>query len=332
MSKVFIKTIIFIIALILCATNISCNKGKGANNQTDFEYETSIITLDVLGGNATLIKTPTLTFLIDCGAGGDLAKSTVDKIKSYGVTSIDYFILTHMDEKHIGATEHILNAFSVKTVYLPDIPKSFISDYAFYEVHYNYVITKLGEQNVRYNKTYESVSFDGGVLMLLSPLDKGNRNSSYATLFASVSPTENQIDDICPIIYFSYKGVRFVISGDAGISQEELVLKSNQTDLFNKAINAQALINLNEIDFFSLSKHGSDTANSEEFIKLLKPKNALISVSSENQGCPKSSVLENIYNAQNSCRFYSTMLVGDICAYVNANGEYKVTTQKELQK
>ena len=329
MNKAFAKILSIFLTLLSCCFYFSCDKNNTRTDTIEFVSEASVITLDVASGNATLIKTPTLTFLIDCGSGSRLGESTVKKIKSYGVSDIDYFVLTHMDEAHIGATELILQNFNVKTAYLPDIPKSYLSNYSLYQNHYSSIINKLGEDKVRYNVLYENVIFDGGIFMLLSPLDSMHKNSSYATLLSTTTPTESQIDDICPIVYFSYKGVRFVVSGDAGKSQEEIVIKNNQTDLYNKAINKTDLIDLNEVEFFSLSKHGNDTANSNNYIKLLKPKNALVSLSSQNQGCPKTSVLESIYNENSDCKFYNTMLVGDICTYINANGEYKVATQKE---
>lgn len=333
MSKVLLKSFSFLLAFLLCCFSFSCKKEEVQEiKEEQVVYDASVITLDVLSGNATLIKFPDVTILIDCGLGGEVGSKTVEKLKSYGVTDIDYFILSHMDENHIGATENILDNFNVKTAYVPDILDVLLDEYPLYKTHYEAIKNKIGVDNVKKNKVFEKITFENGLLFFLSPLDKTHKDSSYAKLFASLVPTEQQIDDVCPILYLSYKGVRFVISGDAGVSQEQIVNSYNSIGFYNKSLAKENAINLSEVDFWNLSSHGNDTGNSLEFINLLKPKNLLISVTSDNKGCPKTSVLENVLSARNDCEFYSTMLVGDICTHITDNGKYEVKTQKELQK
>ena len=332
MKKFYSRTAVFVLMLLSLAFFGGCKNQTDPTIEPDFTYSALVVTLDVGNGNSTLIKLPDVTILIDCGSSGDTGNKTVEKLKAYGVSDIDYLILSHMDENHIGAVEKILQSFTVKTAFVPDLPQIVLNEYPLYEAHYNALIGVIGEQNIKKNIIYNTIEIPNGVFMFLSPLDRANQDSSMSKLVSTSTPTEELIDDVSPVIYFSYKGVRFVFSSDAGQSQEQLVLTNDKIGLYDKFFQESDLVNLREVDFYNLSSHGDDKGNTKDFIDHLSAKNLLISVSSENQGCPKTKVLENALSARNDCKFYSTMLVGDICTYILETGEYLVKTQKDMQK
>ncbi len=329
--KPFLRLLCLILSVFTALTLISCGK-EVQIVETDFAHETKVITLDVENGNATLITTPGANILIDCGASGKVGENTIEKIKAYGVKEIDYFILSHIDDNHIGATELIFENFSVKKVFVPNLNGEDVSRFNGYADIYNLIKSKVNDSDIYFNQVFTNIELKDGLLLMLSPSSPQALGGSYDKLLASDILTESLHDDVSPIIYFSYKGVRFVFSSDAGINEEKLVLDNNSANLYNAYFNKQGFINLSEVDFYSLSSHGDDTGNSPEFIDVLKPKNALVSVSTENKNCPKTSVLDSLYTARLNTKIFSTMLVGDICAYVNANGEYIVKTQKDTYK
>ncbi len=331
--KPFLRIFYLIFIIVLAVLGSSCGKSEPfIVKDDDVSFDAKVITLDVENGSATLIKTPNATILIDCGAGGQVGNDTIEKLKAYKITQIDYFILTHIDENHIGNTKAILENFNVKNAFVPDVLGNNLNKFPTFNDKYSAIKQKVGDGNIFTNVMFRYIKLDGGFLTMLSPQDKSVMGSSYDKLLSSVNPEYNLHDNTSPIIYFSYKGVRFIFANDAGVSEEKFVLTNNSANLYNFALRNQDTVELDGIDFLTLSSHGNDSANSPEFINELRPKNAIISLSADNKNCPKSSVLESLLSARSDCKIFSTMLVGDICAYITANGEYIVKTQKDTQR
>lgn len=57
--------------------------------------------------------------LLDTGDADDY-DLIAGRLTSAGVDTIDYMILSHLDNDHIGSADRILQTFTVKTVYMPD--------------------------------------------------------------------------------------------------------------------------------------------------------------------------------------------------------------------
>ena len=80
--------------------------------------------------------------------------------------------------------------------------------------------------------------------------------------------------------------------------------------------------NIENIDFFKVGHHGSNTSSNIEFINTIKPKYSLISVGENNRyNHPKDSVLDTL----KSSKIYRTDLDGSIEIKINKNG-YKIKT------
>ena len=332
MNKLFIKNafIFLLTAFFLIFTGCGAQSDAQTSDKTgDFTYQTRVITLDVLDGNSTLILTPGRTVLIGVGSSNN-AEKTVEKLKGYGVKDIDVLILNSILEEHVLSLSNILDNFNVKSAFVPDIASEFLDNFPLYKTQYETLLNKIGISNVKKINALEKISFNDGLLAILTPLDKLNENSSYSELFSAKTPTEEQVNNISPIIYFSYKGVKFVFSNFAGKSQEQTILEYDKVFAYDKAFGKGA-INLNDIDFLSLSRNGSSSANSVEFIEKVKAKNLLISVSGNNKnGCPSEKVINSALISYKDCKVHSTAIKGDICTYISANGDYVVKSQKEI--
>ena len=69
--------------------------------------------------DAILLQVDGTVILVDTGETDDYG--TISRcLHQYGISEIDYLILTHFDKDHIGSAAAILQNFGVKTVYLPD--------------------------------------------------------------------------------------------------------------------------------------------------------------------------------------------------------------------
>ena len=136
-------------------------------------------------------------------------------------------------------------------------------------------------------------------------------------------------DRVSPIIYLEYKGVRFILTADADKRAEELVLTNYSLGLFNYSKSNGEKVLLENIDFYKLSSHGGDSSNSLNFVKLLSPKNAIISVGSGNkQGYSSTISLSNLYDANKDYNLYRTDRDKTITVIVDEKGQYNISFEK----
>ena len=87
-----------------------------------FENSLHVLRADFLNtGNsdAILIRMDNTVILMDTGETDDYAKIS-DKLDEYGITGIDYLIISHFDNDHIGTISQVLQNYTVKAVYMPD--------------------------------------------------------------------------------------------------------------------------------------------------------------------------------------------------------------------
>lgn len=81
----------------------------------DRDLGTEIVFFAAGDGDSILIKNKDGVILIDTG----LKENRVilgDKLKTMGISTIDYMILTHPDKDHIGGASYILDNFQVKNL------------------------------------------------------------------------------------------------------------------------------------------------------------------------------------------------------------------------
>ena len=127
-TRIFLGVIIFVIilfiALILCSNLKSLYSGKSDSNnnsQDSFleEESLSVTFLDAGKADAIVLHTNNSTVLIDTGlkSGG---KELVQLIKSQGIDTIDYLILTHFDKDHVGGAARVIKKLKVNNIITSD--------------------------------------------------------------------------------------------------------------------------------------------------------------------------------------------------------------------
>lgn len=75
--------------------------------------------LDTGNSDAILIRMDDTIILMDTGESDDYPAIS-RKLTEYGITEIDYLIISHYDNDHIGTMSQILQHYTVKNVYMPD--------------------------------------------------------------------------------------------------------------------------------------------------------------------------------------------------------------------
>ena len=91
-------------------------------NSDPFENSPHVLRADFLNtgtSDAILIRMDSTVILMDTGESDDY--STISrKLTEYGITQIDYLIISHYDNDHIGTAAQILQSYTVKNLYMPD--------------------------------------------------------------------------------------------------------------------------------------------------------------------------------------------------------------------
>ena len=113
--------------MISCITTLFFTLSLFVTDKSDLSSgEYSIIILDVGQGSAAVLQTKNHVMVIDAGAKFsdrlDAGSSViVPYLRSLGIESLDYLIVSHGDNDHIGGAQAIIDAYSTVTVLGQDI-------------------------------------------------------------------------------------------------------------------------------------------------------------------------------------------------------------------
>ncbi len=339
LKRIALKSVAILIAIIFVCLICACDNVYGNPIYTGGEYKDtfevydcfSVNFLDVGEGDAVFINfADGKTMLIDSGEKNDLNLKTLRRyIDAYAKDGLDYLLLTHPDSDHTGNAETILENYTVDTAFIPDLlqPENFETYYSAYSLLKE--SEKSGKTKIVYSATGNTVVGEDYCLIFLSPNAKGTKFSAYDKVNSSIEPNADDINDLSPIIYLEYKGVRFIFTGDAGFSQEEVALDNVDTGIINRYLKRKqkSEIDLTDVDFLKVAHHGAADASGDKFLMRLTPKNAVISVGGNNiYGHPRQETLNRILAANENCNFYLTSEKGNVSVLVANYGEFTVKT------
>ncbi|MBE6620786.1 MAG: MBL fold metallo-hydrolase [Ruminococcaceae bacterium] len=226
--------------------------------------EVRVHVIDVGQGDSILLTAPGGNVLFDAG---DLASRHEQAIKNYltdlGITTLDYFIITHPDADHIGGADMILTDFTVKNVIMPDITSNSQAFAAMLDA------LEKSQANVIEAVAGETYTLGDLNLKILAPLKK-----------------YSDTNDMSVVIRATYGQVSMMFTGDAegnleGKSEKDMLATYKASEL--------------DCDFLKVGHHGSDTSSSPAFVQAVSPKIAAISCGAGNKyGHPLQSVLDTL--------------------------------------
>ncbi len=240
--------------------------------------------IDVGQGDSCLVITPkNKKILIDGGEG------KTDVLLSYlldrRIKSIDYIIISHFDSDHCNGLIEVIQKLKIKNI--------LISKQAYFCNEYKNIANLINSKKIRvtFVKQGDELSIDKNV----------NINIFY--------PPENlEYDDLnnnSIVTKLTYNKFTMLFTGDIEKSEENILNKYKSRDLQSSII--------------KIAHHGSKTSSSEEFIKAVNPKIALIGVGENNKfGHPNKKVLERLKNI--NCKIYRTDKMGEIEIKVSKEG------------
>jgi len=273
------KLLTFVLALLLLAgciyiqlkTTGGKDAGTGKNvsqkaNTEESQNQPAILKvhfLDVGQGDSILVQFPGgRNMLVDAGKNGS-APVIISYLKKNDVKKIDYLVGTHPHEDHIGSLDAVIRNFEIGEVFMPGVTTNTQT--------FRDVVTAAK------NKGLQITAAKAGANIL----EEGNLS---VKILAPVGTEYENLNNYSAVIKVKYGDVSFLLTGDA----EEL---SEKEILAGKAdVKAQVL---------KVGHHGSNSSTSQEFLKAVGPRYAVISVGAGNDyHHPHEATLDRLMKAQ----------------------------------
>ena len=235
-----------------------------------FPKDLEIHFLDVGQGDSCFIITPNRrTILIDGGGSTsstfDVGKDTlIPYVLDKGYTKLDYVFISHFDQDHVGGILSLLEELKVGQIF----------------------ISKQGETSDNYEAFLKIVQEKN---LQVQEVKMGDKMTIGDVTFHILWPSEkqieeNQLNNNAMVMKLQYKDFSMLFTGDIEEVAEKKILSVYSDNLDN--LKATVL---------KVAHHGSKSSSTEEFLKAVNSKVAMIGVGENNMfGHPSNVVLERL--------------------------------------
>lgn len=265
-----------VLLLLLCLvwfTLPGCTTEKATSSgQVTFHF------IDVGQGDASLITTPAGNILIDAGTN-EAELSLGSYLELCGITEIDYLLLTHPHEDHIGGADMILSRFPVDTVIMTGAQADSVVAQRLYEG-----IEKAGCRVLTATPGLTLTLGDVRITVL------GPGEEAMAETGTAVADGGEDGNDSSMIIRVDFGQVSALYMGDAEAEAEAWLLDTWQDS------------GLLDCDILKLGHHGSASSSTEAFLRAVTPAFGIVSSGAGNPyGHPAASVLCRLEEMDITC-------------------------------
>ncbi len=239
--------------------------------------------LDVGQSDCTIVICNDEVLMIDCGTYNQL-NTIRQSIHTLEIGKIDYMLITHQHDDHMGSAIDLLDDLTVENFIMPRLTQSNnVSSKT-----YNVLINTINSKNINKIPAQDCKSFMLG-----------------EALVEILSPTvqSNNLNNMSVVLKITYGDTEFLFQGDAESKIENDLLWSDY-DI--------------DVDVLKSGHHGSKTSSTDKYLDATSPEIAIISSGyGNNYGHPNATVLERF--EKEGISTFNTFLDGDIA--VASDGE-----------
>lgn len=230
--------------LLLLSSCVSDTKKAAGEMAQPETTDLEVYFFDAGKADAILLTTENGTVLIDAGEKG-FGKTILAHLEEKGIDKIDYLIITHFDQDHVGGAAKVINNITVETVLQSNCPKD--------SEEYEKYVKALDNAGLEAATVQETCVFTlDGVAYTVDPPRQSrysSDNSNNSSLIVTVRNGENN----------------FLFTGDAQTERLEEFLDSSW----------------DTYDVLKIPHHGKDEPLLGALIESTKPAYAVITSSDE---------------------------------------------------
>lgn len=252
--------------------DISSNKNSLQNSKdnkvTDESTNTIVSDITVNGqlkvhyinvgqADSILVQQGSQNMLIDAGTNAS-ANTLIGYLKAQNIKKLDYLILTHPHEDHIGGADVVIDTFNIGTVFMPKVTSNTKT--------FKDVVTSMNKKSLKAKQPVVGDSFKLG-------------EASF-NILGPINTVVGDLNTYSIVLRLTFGSNKFIFTGDAQVS--------NEKDMINKGMDLSA-------DVLKLGHHGSRTSTSQQFLDKVNPKYAVISCGIKNDyGHPHKEVMQRL--------------------------------------
>ena len=178
------------------------------------------------------------------GADNDDEQLLVDYLNNLKIKQLDYLILTHPDADHSGGLDAVVKNFNIKNVFVGN-----------------------GDADTKTYKSFIQACMDKKLTPSVPLADKTFTLGNGTFKFYNQTAQYDDVNDNSLVALYTNGSNKFLFTGDSGQEVEaKLPLKD-----------------IGKVDVLKVGHHGSSTSSSEDFIKAIAPKYAVICCGKDNK-------------------------------------------------
>ncbi|MBR4800240.1 MAG: MBL fold metallo-hydrolase [Clostridia bacterium] len=321
-------------------SNSTNNSGNNRNANLPVlergEGELRVHFVDVGQGDCIYIEFPDgKDMLIDCGNEDktNMPDSVATNLQSRITDGkLDYLMLTHADQDHVGYMDEVLEMFEVSTIYMPNIlannsglaseinaldsqklAKFTDDDKISTAVYAKFFIAALTEENCQIVINKDADDSHNSIVIS----DDSTYNLTFYCMTEAKWASTNlnsaeKKNAVSPIGILEYNGVRIVLTGDSN--------ERNEPDFIRR-------VGSIDCDVLKVGHHGSQTSSTTEFLNAISCEYAVFCCGTGNgYQHPRQAAINRM---SSYTEIYRTDLNGNIVLTINASGEFDFHVDRE---
>lgn len=237
--------------------------------------------LDVGEGDAILIQKGNQQVLVDGGPSPQAITSRLGSKMPFWDRTIELVVLTHPHLDHLTGLVEILKRFQVKHALYPEL------DYE--SPLYDECLKLIDQKNIKRTvaHNHQQITLDDGIVItVLNPP------------ITALTRTESDIDNNSVVLRLRWGNVSFLLTAD--------IMKEAEWELIKQRVELSSTV-------LKVAHHGSDTSTMQDFLAVVKPQLAVISVGEANRfGHPGPEVMVRLKDRLGPEKIYRTDQNGTI--------------------
>lgn len=265
MKKLFKTAAAVLMAALLCISTSGCSLSSAVNayksNTSNISESTSdkltVSYIDVGQGDSILVEQGGKDMLIDTGTN-ESRDALMNYLKKRNVKKLDYLVLTHPHEDHIGGAEEVIKNYDVGSLFMPKATANTKT--------FKYLVQEMKEKGLKAAQPEPGYKFNVGSAqcMVLGPINVNSKDLNTYSI----------------VLKLTFKDAKFMFTGDSQ--------SSNEKDMIAKGFDLSA-------DVLKLGHHGSHTSTSNAWLDAVKPKYAVVSCGKGNDyGHPHKVTMDKL--------------------------------------